>query len=326
MSLAGSSHYEVVTLGEETMSLFGGGKKKGGGSGGTQPTSEVEQQKRNASKRDHILRTKAPQHVVDKWNAINNLKGRDHNKNSQKSEFTAKLLADCEKFEDSYWQQEVTESYSRGHVKTGHWMLRSRADAMHGGGLSGATAVQDAIDAGIYRSKKQTVKSDSGKHITIEHVMLTGEKFSESHEASFMEKLHGGARTSNDTFTQHLVRAMGSDEQEVMKRPAAAPNDMMAITDIEPAKKDAKKDAKKAGSSSGGGRRHGKTASRWLDRAGSCAAQHGSERAERQGQRLHHELHQVARWQTDAAWHDNAQDQGVGGLGGPGQVACRHVG
>ena len=107
------------------------------------------------------------------------------------------MLGDCGRFEDIYWQQEVTESYNRGHLKTGEWVLRSRADAMHGGGAAGTPSVQDVIGAGIYRSKARTIEGDTGKQITIDHAMLTGEKFTESYEASFKEKMRGGAREAS---------------------------------------------------------------------------------------------------------------------------------
>ena len=59
------------------------------------------QQKRDASKRNHILNSIAPPHVVEKWEAINKLKSRDRQKNAEKTKFTEILLKDS-KFEDGY--------------------------------------------------------------------------------------------------------------------------------------------------------------------------------------------------------------------------------
>ena len=45
---------------------------------------------------------------------ICNLKGRDRNKNAEKTKFTNMLLQDA-KFEDTYWQDDTIDSYAHTH-------------------------------------------------------------------------------------------------------------------------------------------------------------------------------------------------------------------
>ena len=78
---------------------------------------------------------------------IESLKGRDRNKNKQKTKFTDMILADC-KFEDSYWQDDVVDSWTDTHDQSGLWQMRAAVDTAHGGGSQGHQAVQNAIDAG----------------------------------------------------------------------------------------------------------------------------------------------------------------------------------
>lgn len=132
---------------ETALALF----KKGSGKGSRVSTvgSEAgnqDEQKRKAFQRNQILRG-APPHVQAKWQHICSLKGRDRNKNAEKTKFTNLLLADV-KFEDTYWQDETIDSYSHSHDRTGVWQLRSLVDTQHGGGADGRKAVDDAIAAG----------------------------------------------------------------------------------------------------------------------------------------------------------------------------------
>ena len=80
------------------LAVFGKKGKKGGSASASStdpPSSTTEQAEQNrlASKRTHAMRT-APQHVREKWDAICNLRGRDRNKNAEKSKFTQMILSD----------------------------------------------------------------------------------------------------------------------------------------------------------------------------------------------------------------------------------------
>ena len=88
-----------------------------------------------------------PAHVLQKWKPIESLKGRDRNKNKQKTKFTDMILADC-KYEDSYWQDDVVDSWTDTHDQSGLWQMRAAVDTAHGGGSQGHQAVQNATDAG----------------------------------------------------------------------------------------------------------------------------------------------------------------------------------
>ena len=68
-----------------------GGKKGGNGVGSATPKQAA--QKREAARRQALLRA-APDFVKEKWQSIVALKGRDRAKNLKKQEFTQKLFGD----------------------------------------------------------------------------------------------------------------------------------------------------------------------------------------------------------------------------------------
>lgn len=80
---------------DSALAAFGRKQKKGTPSSSDPPpvTDDQAEQKRQASRRSHLLRT-APEHVRQKWEAICALRGRDRNKNTEKSKFTALILSD----------------------------------------------------------------------------------------------------------------------------------------------------------------------------------------------------------------------------------------
>ena len=65
-----------------------------------------------------------------------------------KTKFTEVILTDT-KYQDTYWETEVHDAYNRTNSAKGVWMIRARADTAHGS----SEAVQDAIDAGVYKSR-----------------------------------------------------------------------------------------------------------------------------------------------------------------------------
>ena len=141
-----------------------GPNKTASGSDEGNQYADQTQNKRDASKRKSVL-AKAPEHIRAKWEATCALRGRDRDKNAQKSKFTEVLLRDA-KFQDVYWQTEVTDKYSRKHTDREQWVIRAVANTRCGGGKDGAAAVQDAVDAGVWLSrvtkKKGRGRADEG--------------------------------------------------------------------------------------------------------------------------------------------------------------------
>ena len=91
------------------------------------------EQKRQAAKRDRIL-ARAPDHVKAKWDSILQVKGRDHGKNMLKAKYMEALFAANGSYTDVYWEQSVTDKYIKKQSRDLNWMLRSRAEVLHGGG------------------------------------------------------------------------------------------------------------------------------------------------------------------------------------------------
>ena len=78
------------------LAAFSKGKGNKGSKAGssTDGCTELQaQQKRQASMRNTAL-ANAPEHVREKWQAICALRGRDRNKNHEKSKFTEMILKD----------------------------------------------------------------------------------------------------------------------------------------------------------------------------------------------------------------------------------------
>ena len=154
---------------------------------GSSAHGDTAQQKRDAAARDRKLQD-CPPHVKAKWEAIKKLKGRDRSKNAQKTLFTQKILSDA-KFEDAYWQSEVSDTYNCKSGTNDTWVLRSKADWQHGGGSEGHKAVQDAIDCGRYQSRSYKGKSANGQTITIEEVNISEEMNEESNAVTYKDSI-----------------------------------------------------------------------------------------------------------------------------------------
>ncbi len=161
------------------------------------------QQKRNASERNTILST-APAHVQEKWAQICALKGRDRQKNAEKTKFTEMLLKDT-KFDDVYWQTDVVDNYSRTHQMKETWKLRSKVDAEHGGGTHVHEAVQEAIDAGIYKNRFITAKSCQGKALELEEVCVPQEEGVQGPTATLVTKARAGGKSTVMQFKAGFV-------------------------------------------------------------------------------------------------------------------------
>eukprot|EP00974_Lingulodinium_polyedra_P059139 5695922-Lingulodinium_polyedra.AAC.1 len=74
-------------------------------------------------------------------------------------------------------------------------MLRSKANAEHGGGQEGRDAVQAAIDAGLYASRMVERKGIFGKVMKLEEVCIPIDKTTEGHKISFTDKITGKVNT-----------------------------------------------------------------------------------------------------------------------------------
>ena len=158
--------------------------------------------------------------------------GQRQTENQQKAAFQSLLFKDVG-FTDIYWQQSVEDVYSRSEAINKVWMLREKVDCQHGAGEAGRTAVQKAIDAGIYLSRKVTKKDSSGNKIEIEEVAVVEQEERQSHVASFGSKHRAGGQSTEQNFKDNLMTVMcsadGDDEIEdcpIKKRPAA----QLAIT------------------------------------------------------------------------------------------------
>ena len=149
-----------------------------------------------------------PPHIVEKWDAIQHLKGRDRLKNAEKTKFTEILLRDS-KFEDGYWQQEVADKYCRSQKKGLVWQLRSKVETACGGGSAGRQSVQDAIDAGVYESRQIKGKAKDGKTIIVEEVAVKEESSAETTTQSYKEKVRAGGKADEQLFRNKLTDTFG---------------------------------------------------------------------------------------------------------------------
>ncbi len=160
-------------------------------------------QKRLASKRNTILAT-APAKVQEKWATICALKGRTGAKNAEKTKFTELILKDT-KFDDVYWQTDVTDTYSRTHRMKETWMLRSKVDTEHGGGAQGHEEVQQAIDAGLYKTRFITTKTPQGKPLRLEEVCVPQEEGMQGRTATLATKVRAGGKSTELQFKAGFV-------------------------------------------------------------------------------------------------------------------------
>ena len=81
-------------------------------------------------------------------------------KNRKKGVFTAKLFSDVGAFQDARWPHSVEEKYMKSNKRNYVWMIRSKADTYHGGGVVGHQVAQGCIDMGIYESKVTEGKTE----------------------------------------------------------------------------------------------------------------------------------------------------------------------
>ena len=216
---------------DDALSIFGG---KGKGSSGA-PTSKKErqlEQQRKASARDRRL-LKSPVHVVQKWNDILNLKGRDRSKNMQKAKFTEVIIADTN-FSDTYWTTSVSDEYNKSKRLQGKWVHRSVADTAHGPGEIGKNVVQQMIDTGYYSSRTVKCTDKDGKQHDVEEVQIHAEKDEQGHTRSIQQKARAGGCSSKDEVAGAITGTMELmlEDTIVQKKPATAnKGDVLAIMD-----------------------------------------------------------------------------------------------
>ena len=236
------------------LALFAPGGKRAGSAGGGSSTDAQAQQKRDCAAREHRL-ARAPQHVKGKLAAICALKGRDRGKNAAKSKFTEMILKDA-KFEDAYWQQEVSDAYTVSDRKQEHWQLRAKVETQMGGGQKGKDEVQAAIDAGIYKSRVYKAKNKDGKIIHVEEVAVCEQIDSATRDQCYKEKARAGGASNEQEFRSKLVDAFGEPENDaasskpVLKRPAG--KDMVQVVKTESTATSKKRAAIADGSEGGG--------------------------------------------------------------------------
>ena len=175
------------------------------------------QQKRDAAKRQRMMAV-APEHVREKWAAICALKGRDHAKNVAKQKFCQVLFAD-EEFTDAYWQESIVDKYVKSQSNKKKWVLRARANALHGVGEAGEHAVQVAIDTGIYPSRIHKKRDKHGVWQTIEEVAMTEGNEVDTHSAELIHKHRAGCASSSADFKNDAMARMTTDE--IQKKPTA---------------------------------------------------------------------------------------------------------
>jgi len=199
----------------------GGGKQSNGNASGA--TEMQQQQKRDASKRMHILsKDDTPDYVKNKWEALCKLNGRNESKSKQKSEFTAMLLKDAGSWTDAYWQASVEQGLKKSHEQKGEWILRAKAEAEHGGGEAGKRAIDMAVTAGIYAERFQLCGKDkNGKPVRISQICVKSEVESQKITKELKEKLRvGSSEVTSEDFQNATKSLLGT-----MKRPAAALTD-----------------------------------------------------------------------------------------------------
>ena len=114
-------------------------------------TAKQAKQKRQASVRANLIK-KAPDTVQAKLFVICKLKGRDRDKNAKKQGFLQVLLRDPN-FQDSYWELKVEDRYVSKCGTGGRWVMREKAEQEHGGGITGRTAIENGIKAGIFEER-----------------------------------------------------------------------------------------------------------------------------------------------------------------------------
>ena len=215
---------------DDATSMFSkGGRKK---SADVDETSDdkTADDKRNASRRNTLLK-KAPAYVQQRWDEICSLNSRKANKNAEKTKFTDMILKDHPGYEDVYWQTSVTDKLTKKLSAKGKWMLRTRAETLHGGGAQGARAVQDAIDAGIFE-EQEIVVNKKGKNITISKVKVFEETEEHGREFALESKKRAGGRMEREAFNDAIHEMDMNLDLEVMKKPSGAgsSNDTPTIT------------------------------------------------------------------------------------------------
>ena len=105
------------------------------------------------------------------------------------------ILKDA-RFEDVYWQTNVEDKYSRKHNAREHWVLRAVAETNHGGGSQGRDAVQSAVDAGYYLSRKIKGQGPSGEAVELEEICIRDHMKEHSIEESLSKKIRAGGKTA----------------------------------------------------------------------------------------------------------------------------------
>ena len=101
--------------------------------------------------------------------------------------------------------------------RRGVWMIRSKAETPHGGGVAGHQAVQDCIDMGVYESKVTEGKKD-GKKVLVEWVRDTEFVAKEGEELVVNTKIRGGhALLGGDEFRKQAMDRFGRGAASVKR-------------------------------------------------------------------------------------------------------------
>ena len=185
------------------IALFHGAKRAS-----TDDVDKLDQQKRDASKRNTLLK-QAPTHIRDKWQAICDMNPKDGNKNALKTEFTKKIIDDAGEWQDSYWMVNAREEISTRDREARRWVILAKAIAEHGGGEAGKVAIDDALKAGLYTTRKRGGLQEIG--------ILESSAYMDTVN-SLSKDVKGGGQSSQDHIVE-ATRAVAS--RVVMKRPAS---------------------------------------------------------------------------------------------------------
>ena len=93
-------------------------------------------------------------------------------------------------FQDSYWELKVEDRYVSKCGTGGRWVMREKAEQEHGGGITGRTAIENGIKAGIF--EERFIECGDGTQVSQVKIVEDYEETSRSREVSAAKKARTG--------------------------------------------------------------------------------------------------------------------------------------